>query len=93
MTKQIKKTSFSTKDDLKKTPSSAGKNREEVSSISEKNNTVIVKCPHCGGKHVVKNGNKYSRQRYLCRDCKKSFCLADSRIKRDVKERELCLLL
>jgi transposase-like protein len=98
MVKQIKKVSrkktpSSAKDGLKKTPSSARKNMEEVSSISEKNNTVIVRCPHCGGKHVVKNGNKYNRQRYLCRNCEKSFCIVDSRIKRDIKERELCLLL
>jgi transposase-like protein len=57
------------------------------------NNTAVVKCPHCGGEHVVKNGSKYNKQRYLCGDCKKSFCTHDRRIKRDIKERELCLLL
>ena len=30
-------------------------------------------CPFCHGNHVVKNGTKKGLQRYLCRDCRKSF--------------------
>lgn len=31
-------------------------------------------CPLCGGVHVVRNGHQADgTQRYLCRDCKKSF--------------------
>jgi len=30
-------------------------------------------CPHCGSISVVKNGSKGGRQRYKCKDCKKSF--------------------
>ena len=31
-------------------------------------------CIHCKGKHVVKNGKrKDSVQRFLCRDCRRSF--------------------
>ena len=32
-------------------------------------------CPHCGSRHIVKNGHdrKTGRQKYLCRDCKKYF--------------------
>ena len=30
-------------------------------------------CPHCDSTHFVKNGTKCNNQRYLCRDCKKSF--------------------
>lgn len=30
-------------------------------------------CPLCGGSHVIKNGSKDGRQRYLCKDCKKTF--------------------
>lgn len=34
------------------------------------------KCIHCGSSHFVKNGvRKDGTQRYLCRDCKKSFLL------------------
>ncbi len=51
------------------------------------------KCLYCGSMRIVKNGTKYGKQRYICKDCKKSFCLIDSRIKRDIKEKELCLLL
>ena len=33
----------------------------------------VSKCPHCDSTHFVKNGTKCNNQRYLCRDCKKSF--------------------
>lgn len=32
-----------------------------------------LKCPYCGRTHVVRNGKKAGRQRFLCRDCRKSF--------------------
>lgn len=30
-------------------------------------------CPRCGSIYTVKNGHKDGRQRYLCRDCQKTF--------------------
>lgn len=30
-------------------------------------------CPHCNSKHIVGFGNYKGRQRYLCRDCSKTF--------------------
>lgn len=33
-------------------------------------------CPHCGQTHVVKNGTKNGLQRYMCKDCKKSFVIS-----------------
>ena len=30
-------------------------------------------CPHCGSLHIVKNGKKRDKQRFLCKDCKKTF--------------------
>ena len=30
-------------------------------------------CPHCGGRHVIKNGHKDGKQRFRCRDCHRSF--------------------
>jgi len=33
----------------------------------------IIYCPHCQSTYFVKNGKKCNNQRYLCRDCKKSF--------------------
>jgi transposase-like protein len=30
-------------------------------------------CPDCGSLHVIKNGKANGRQRYLCKDCKKTF--------------------
>ena len=31
------------------------------------------KCPFCGDDHIVKNGKFKGNQRYLCRNCRKSF--------------------
>ncbi len=30
-------------------------------------------CPHCGGRHVIRNGHKDGRQRWVCRECGRSF--------------------
>ena len=30
-------------------------------------------CPHCGSVHAVRNGKVKGKQRYICRDCNKSF--------------------
>ncbi|MBO4852317.1 MAG: IS1 family transposase, partial [Schwartzia sp.] len=37
-------------------------------------------CPHCGSVHVVKNGHKGGAQRYVCRDCKKTFAITNNTI-------------
>lgn len=39
-------------------------------------------CPHCGCLHVVRNGHQESngKQRYLCRDCGKSFDITSNSI-------------
>lgn len=33
----------------------------------------IQQCPYCGGSHFVKNGTRQGRQRFICRDCHKTF--------------------
>ena len=33
-------------------------------------------CPRCGGSHVVKNGKHNGRQRFVCKDCKKTIGLS-----------------
>ena len=30
-------------------------------------------CPHCGATHVIRNGHKDGRQRWVCRACGRSF--------------------
>jgi len=37
-------------------------------------------CAHCGSIHVVKNGHKDGTQRYLCRDCHKTFSITNNTI-------------
>ena len=33
----------------------------------------IIACPHCGSASVIKHGTKDGKQRYRCKDCKKTF--------------------
>lgn len=33
----------------------------------------VASCPHCQSTHFVKNGKTDSNQRYLCKDCRKTF--------------------
>ena len=47
------------------------KNEDRISEIIK--TKEVVACPHCNSSHFVKNGTKKGVQRYLCRDCKKSF--------------------
>ena len=30
-------------------------------------------CPHCGSTHIIKNGHKDAKQRFLCHDCGQSY--------------------
>ena len=30
-------------------------------------------CPHCGSKHIIKNGHKDQKQRFLCHDCNQTY--------------------
>ena len=39
----------------------------------KENRSAVFCCPHCGSIGVVKNGTKDGRQRYKCKDCKKTF--------------------
>ncbi len=45
-------------------------------------------CAYCGSGHVVKNGSrKDGTQRYLCRDCKKSFILSSNSLTSRTRKR------
>ena len=35
--------------------------------------STVISCPHCGSVSVKKNGTKDKKQRYLCKDCRKTF--------------------
>lgn len=37
-------------------------------------------CPHCGSVHIIKNGHKGGAQRYMCKDCKKTFAITNNTI-------------
>ena len=40
---------------------------------SELINAMPTSCPHCGGIHIKKNGKVNGIQRYICKDCHKTF--------------------
>lgn len=40
----------------------------------------IKECPHCKSTSFVKNGKKDNRQRFLCKDCSKTFTLTNNTI-------------
>jgi transposase-like protein len=33
----------------------------------------VMKCPHCDSQRLSKNGHRYGKQRYICKDCGKQF--------------------
>lgn len=52
-----------------------------------------INCKYCGSECTVCCGMKSGKQRYKCKDCGKSFCEVDDRIKHDYKERQFVFLL
>ena len=51
----------------------ADEGRVKALSIVEESAGIEVSCPHCQGKHVVRNGTADGLQRYKCRCCKATF--------------------
>lgn len=45
-----------------------------INEVRERRFSNGKKCPHCNNEHVVRNGKFKGKQRYLCRNCNKSFC-------------------
>ena len=39
----------------------------------DKNDIVVIECPHCHSKHIVKHGKYNDIQRYKCKDCNSFF--------------------
>ena len=46
--------------------------REHRSYANDKDLDAVV-CPHCGSVKSIKHGTRNGRQRYLCKDCGKTF--------------------
>ena len=42
----------------------------EVMTVEDDDEQV---CPYCGKTHVVRNGKKHGKQRFLCKDCNRTF--------------------
>ena len=52
----------------------SGRNLSDmVDEIRKKRFSSGYHCPHCGSSMVVRYGTYYTRQRYLCKGCKKTF--------------------
>ena len=39
-----------------------------------------IVCPHCGSVHILKNGHRNGRQRFVCKDCRTTFGLTNNTI-------------
>lgn len=50
-----------------------------IEAFLAQKNPVSV-CPHCGSAHILKNGVRNGRQRFVCKDCRKSFVRASQSI-------------
>jgi transposase-like protein len=46
---------------------------EIFDSLSQNTNNGIEYCPYCGGIRINKKGKAHGTQRYICRDCNKTF--------------------
>ena len=52
-----------------------------------------TKCPKCGSMNTKKNGKKDDKQRFLCKDCLKTFTDKPSRVSQQTKEFGVALYL
>jgi len=48
-------------------------NAKLIGELREKKYSKGFSCPHCSGTHVVRYGKFKGRQRYMCKDCIKTF--------------------
>lgn len=44
-----------------------------VLDMASVENITITTCPYCGSEHIVRNGKKCGKQRFLCKSCKRTF--------------------
>ena len=54
---------------------------------------LIIKCPKCGSENIKKNGKKDNKQRFLCKDCLKTFTDKPTRVPQQIKDFGLALYL
>ena len=47
----------------------------------------MILCKHCGGDKIVKDGVLKKKQRYLCKECNKTFRIGDDREKYQLEKR------
>lgn len=66
-------------DELKELFALLSDNYKNITCAKDSNHKIINRernnriCPHCGQNHTVKNGKSFGKQKYICKDCKKSF--------------------
>ena len=60
-------------------------NTQTKSSLIQSQRKIII-CPVCGSTHAVRNGWKCGTQRYLCRECGKSFGDTENTILKSTKK-------
>ncbi|MCR5814162.1 MAG: hypothetical protein K6G15_06695, partial [Desulfovibrio sp.] len=67
---------------LKRKPVKSSKSFDGFKSIVIRHKPAFLPgrpaCAHCGSVHVIKNGHKDGFQRYLCKDCGKTFAITNN---------------
>ena len=59
---------------------SRGATQSKEDYLTEKRFADGVKCPHCDGKHIQRNGKARGYQQYICVDCRKYFSVTTNTI-------------
>jgi transposase-like protein len=68
--------------------------KEIITSEYNLNCNAEICCKHCGSKRINRNGRQKGKQRYYCRDCKKTFSEGvDNRIRYPLILRRLAITL
>ena len=57
-----------------------GEKQSKEEYLTEKRFADGVKCPHCNGSHIQRNGKARGYQQYICVDCRKYFSVTTNTI-------------
>ena len=67
---------------LKRKPVKSYKSFDDFKSVVIRHKPAFLPgrpaCAHCGSAHVIKNGHKDDSQRYLCKDCGRTFVITNN---------------
>jgi transposase-like protein len=54
---------------------------------------IILSCPNCGSEEISKNGHNRGAQRYICKNCKRTFSEKPAKFSRALKKQAIEMVL